>query len=140
MNKQVSRRDVLKWAVAALVALSTGLVTRAMARFLMPPVTHPAARAVNVPDARAMRVGEVRYVPAARAYLVRGRDGFYALSAVCTHLGCLVNHKGNGFQCPCHGSRFDTRGMNLSGPAPRPLPRLAVRWDGDALVLVPQSP
>lgn len=48
---------------------------------------------------------------------------FIALSAVCTHLGCIVkwvNDKGE-FLCPCHGGKFSTNGQVLGGPPPKPL-------------------
>lgn len=49
--------------------------------------------------------------------------GLHCLSAVCTHLGCLVEWNGieQSWDCPCHGSRFDTEGKILNGPAPSPL-------------------
>jgi nitrite reductase/ring-hydroxylating ferredoxin subunit len=47
----------------------------------------------------------------------------HALSARCTHLGCLVsfNAAETAWECPCHGSRFDIEGRVLHGPAVRPL-------------------
>ncbi len=82
--------------------------------------------------------GTIRVVSqSARAVFVRrGRDNTWlALSAVCTHLGCLVAPSGSGFRCPCHGSRFDATGRNVSGPAQRPLVRFPIERRGDALVL-----
>jgi cytochrome b6-f complex iron-sulfur subunit len=40
---------------------------------------------------------------------------------VCTHLGCIIARTTTGFECPCHGSCYDTRGEVVSGPAPRKL-------------------
>jgi thiosulfate dehydrogenase [quinone] large subunit len=51
---------------------------------------------------------------------------FKAFSAVCTHQGCPVQWTGNGFQCPCHGASFDSSGNVTGGPAPAPLPPIAV--------------
>jgi len=52
----------------------------------------------------------------------------HGFSAVCTHLGCLVNQVANGtIDCPCHGSRFNaTTGAVVAGPAPSPLPNIAI--------------
>jgi Rieske Fe-S protein len=60
--------------------------------------------------------------------VTRGADGVHAFSAVCTHQGCHVDRvQGGTIDCPCHGSRFDvTTGAVVAGPAPRPLPRIAV--------------
>lgn len=58
---------------------------------------------------------------------------FIALSAVCTHLGCIVEWRPREriFFCPCHGGKFSPEGKVLAGPPPRPLPsyRITVRKD-----------
>lgn len=56
-----------------------------------------------------------------------GDDAFEALSATCTHTGCLVRRAGDVFECPCHRSTFDAEGRPLEGPSPRPLDRLEAR-------------
>lgn len=60
---------------------------------------------------------------------------FVALSAVCTHLGCVVawQEQSGEFQCPCHGGRFSADGKVLGGPPPKPLETLSVVLDGDQL-------
>jgi Rieske Fe-S protein len=59
-----------------------------------------------------------------RVAVYRDEQGeLHALTARCTHLGCLVsfNSAERAWECPCHGSRFDTEGRVLQGPATRPL-------------------
>lgn len=62
---------------------------------------------------------------------------FVALSAVCTHLGCVVSWQDDKseFICPCHGGRFSPEGTVLGGPPPAPLENLAVTVDGDQLTV-----
>ena len=75
-------------------------------------------------------------VPEAPAVLIRGEDGVYrAFSKVCTHAGCpvaLYRRASHQLICPCHQSIFDVNdgAKNVSGPAPRPLPALALGVDG----------
>ena len=57
----------------------------------------------------------------------------YALSAECTHLGCLVpwDPIQKKFECPCHGSQYDARGSVIRGPAPGPLKLAKVSTEAD---------
>ncbi|MEP7306682.1 MAG: ubiquinol-cytochrome c reductase iron-sulfur subunit [Acidobacteriota bacterium] len=67
--------------------------------------------------------------------------GFYALIAVCTHLGCTPNYLSAEmkFKCPCHGSGFRLTGINFEGPAPRPLERAAISLADDGQLLIDKS-
>jgi cytochrome b6-f complex iron-sulfur subunit len=66
-------------------------------------------------------------------YIVRTAQGFYAVSAVCTHLGCITQWKpeDNLIECPCHGSKFQSNGTVVAGPAPGPLPHFAISLTTD---------
>lgn len=58
-----------------------------------------------------------------------------AFSAICTHQGCVVGAAGDRFECPCHGSVYDSAtGEVLQGPAIEPLPPIDVRVEGDRVV------
>ena len=62
---------------------------------------------------------------------------FKAFSAVCTHMGCLVNQISNGtIDCPCHGSQFSIKdGSVVGGPAPSPLAAQAIKVSGERITL-----
>jgi len=62
---------------------------------------------------------------------------FKAFSAVCTHMGCLVNQISDGtIDCPCHGSQFSIKdGSVVGGPAPSPLAAQAIKVSGERIIL-----
>jgi Rieske Fe-S protein len=64
---------------------------------------------------------------------------FLALSPVCSHRGCIVRKVRDGFECPCHGSRYDQYGEVIEGPAPRALTRYATELKGTELLIRYQS-
>jgi cytochrome b6-f complex iron-sulfur subunit len=68
-------------------------------------------------------------------FLVREGNEFKALYQVCTHLGCLVRQREDGFACPCHGSKFAEDGTLVASPAPRDMDQFAVEIvDGQVVV------
>jgi cytochrome b6-f complex iron-sulfur subunit len=124
--------------VAALGAV-VGLWTAAIARFMNPNVANQPSstfRAGFPADYVDGRV-ETKYRQSHGVWVVRGtyrgKSQIYALRTVCTHLGCItVWQEGQQkFQCPCHGSGFTKEGINIEGPAPRPLERCAIRLAAD---------
>jgi cytochrome b6-f complex iron-sulfur subunit len=130
-----ARRGLL-WAAgaAALGAVAAGLGMAA--RLLV-----PAARAA--PALRAGRPDEfpphsLRLLALAPIFIAREEAGFAALSARCPHLGCLVQRRGSGYVCPCHGSEFDERGAVLRGAARRGLRWLRVAVTADAVFVDPE--
>ncbi|MBN2645960.1 MAG: Rieske (2Fe-2S) protein [Desulfuromonadaceae bacterium] len=66
-----------------------------------------------------------------RFALIRDQGQVFALSLVCTHLGCTLTVTSRELTCPCHGSRFDQHGQVTRGPADRPLPRLRLEREGE---------
>jgi cytochrome b6-f complex iron-sulfur subunit len=91
------------------------------------------------------------FIPEARAYLVPApaelsdqfegqsveTDGLMALYMRCVHLGCRVPWcaPSQGFECPCHGSRYNAIGQYFGGPAPRNLDRFVVENQGGNLII-----
>jgi Rieske Fe-S protein len=76
------------------------------------------------------------------ANVIQTKTGVRALSAACTHQGCMVRwvSDSQNFQCPCHGGQYDIMGKNIGGPPQYPLPVLATKIDADNNVYVQQPP
>ena len=126
-GKRLSRRGVLGWLLATSGGSLLGVLLYPVLRYILPP---PQAEAV----ASAVVAGKTKDFPpnsgkvirfgARPAIVVRLTTGeFRALSAVCTHLGCIVhwNPEQQKIQCPCHAGVFTPDGTVVSGPPPRPL-------------------
>jgi cytochrome b6-f complex iron-sulfur subunit len=135
----VARRDFLGlaalWsAVAALAVAAIGALR--LPRAAVVPVPSRKFR-VTLPETLA--AGEP-YVPPGRSVAVfRDGSGVWAISTVCTHLGCIVKQEAAGFACPCHGSQFKLDGAVTKGPAPKALPWLAVAPAGNGTYLVDEG-
>lgn len=103
--------------------------------YLWPAARGGGADNVEIPGAANMSPGESAMLQVAGkpVIVVRGRSGFSAFSASCTHLGCLVKWDGGRkeFLCPCHAATFDENGGVVSGPPPAPLPPYKVKEVGD---------
>ncbi|RME23038.1 MAG: ubiquinol-cytochrome c reductase iron-sulfur subunit [Candidatus Zixiibacteriota bacterium] len=132
----VTRRHVLRWMMGGALGAVALIMARIGGSFLAPPLTTSGLAPVAVPLTDAPPPDGSKYIAPARAYLMQDTGGYFALSAVCTHLGCLVDLAGDKIQCPCHGSHYDIHGRNLSGPALRPLVHLALSRDdrGDLII------
>jgi cytochrome b6-f complex iron-sulfur subunit len=73
-----------------------------------------------------------------RIWVTRTSDRLFVIYARCTHLGCTPDWKAseNKFKCPCHGSGYDSEGINFEGPAPRPMDRARVALDAEGQIVV----
>ena len=106
---------------------------------------------INQPDGTIAPL----FVPAAQAYIIPFPDdpegssfestpapviagGLMALWQRCVHLGCRVPTclPSQGFECPCHGSKYNFHGEYESGPAPRNMDRFAVSIDDNNHLIV----
>ena len=131
------RKSFVILGIGSLAAAGCGAAVFGY-QFLSPNVLYEPSPIVNLGKPDGFPLDSVTANPAVGVYIVHSAEGFYALSAVCTHLGCLTAWKPElGIvACPCHGSKFNSRGVKIDGPAPRPLAWLKV-WvsdDGDLLV------
>ena len=136
-----SRRSVLEGIGAGwtLFPVATVAGTGMTVRFLFPNDTFepPSRFKVGFPDEFGLGVS-IKYKDRA-VWIVRDPGGFFALSTVCTHLGCTPNWLGEKFKCPCHGSGFFITGINFEGPAPRPLERHKIGLAPDGQIEIDKS-
>jgi cytochrome b6-f complex iron-sulfur subunit len=112
------------------------------AEYLSPNVVKEPPARFKAGNPEDYTPGSVTLDKEQKVFIVRGKEGaFYALSAVCTHLGCIANWKADegAIACPCHGSRFDREGNVVAGPAPRPLQRYAMSLDDHGVLVVDKS-
>jgi len=118
----VSRRRALT-ITSVLGLLGAGLVAGlSNLLFFRPRVTYGEPSRFRVGKPESFPLGTRLPLSRQRVTIVRTEAGMAAISNTCTHLGCVIGTTEIGFDCPCHGSRFDADGMVLGGPAPRPLP------------------
>jgi cytochrome b6-f complex iron-sulfur subunit len=117
----VSRRDFLKLASRAVLAAAGLLGLGGLFRFLDIQTDPSPQTDFDLGLPAKYPLGSRTILPDVPALLVHSQSGFSALSLVCTHLGCTVENRADGFACPCHGSRFDLQGNVIRGPAGKSL-------------------
>jgi Rieske Fe-S protein len=141
----MTRRDFV-FTIAIAAGGLQGLSPNAVVHAAEPEPSEPTPPPPPPPEPRQIvDAGPVEKFPTEGVYSFRD-DGFFvvrreqklwAVSAVCTHRGCLVRAQPDrSFYCRCHRSAFDPDGRVVSGPAPADLPRLAVTLDERNHVLV----
>jgi cytochrome b6-f complex iron-sulfur subunit len=137
---RMGRRSFLNFLMTAGAGLLAAFGAYSVGRYLWPPRRDGAGGPARVeagsvaafPEGAGKKV-VFRNQP---VWVIRAPFGFVALSAVCTHLGCIVEYdRGKGIWCPCHAAFFDLRGNVVSGPAPKPLPSFPVAVVGDKVVV-----
>jgi cytochrome b6-f complex iron-sulfur subunit len=152
-SASLSRRVLFKagfWIAAGWAAFWAGIGAMLVmtGRFMFPNVLAEPPSTIKVgfgSDFEPNQVNE-RWKAEWGFWIVRsdiydGVDKIYALSSICTHLGCPPNWLGaeQKFKCPCHGSGFYISGVNFEGPAPRPLERYKVLVGDDGQIVVDKS-
>lgn len=144
-DREITRRRFYEITGVAACAAAAGGATILSADFLRPRALFEPPTEFLAGPPEAIEVGQVVTNEIYRAYVIHSPEGFRALSAVCTHLGCVTRYDPgkNIIACPCHGSRFALDGEVIAGPAPVPLPtfQMTVSPKGeievDTAVMVP---
>ncbi len=129
---ELTRRAFLKVSLT----FSGAVTLVGMFKFLSYEEAPKTAARVVLDNPESYGPGSIIPVPEAQVWLMRDSDGLYALSSVCTHLGCNIRNTGEEFECPCHGSRFDFKGAVLQGPAISGLRYVEVSRSADNLLVI----
>jgi cytochrome b6-f complex iron-sulfur subunit len=133
---EISRRDFLKLTRDGLLYLSGALALGGVIRFLNFQ-TEPAPQTeFDIGPGENYSLNSRTLLADIPAILLHTDSGFSALSLVCTHLGCIVEQKNNGFTCPCHSSRYDAAGNVTHGPAKYSLRPLRVEKMSDGHLIL----
>jgi cytochrome b6-f complex iron-sulfur subunit len=123
-KKPISRRRLLAYAWIGAAAAVIGELIGGTFAFLWPRRRTTKAEKIFIAGKAAdFKVGEVVDFRREKTFVVRLEGGFLAISAICTHLHCIVNWNAviKEFECPCHGAKFNQSGEVVAGPPPRPL-------------------
>lgn len=128
MENMNSRRTFLGACLGGLGAIAAAAVSWPLFRYLSPRSDIWKSGTVVIPG-KDVPEGEAKFFEYAgsAAVLVRKRGGdLVAFSAVCTHLGCIVQWEKDkqDFLCPCHAGHYSADGEVTAGPPPKPLKKL----------------
>jgi cytochrome b6-f complex iron-sulfur subunit len=134
----ISRRDFLNEVTAGALGIAGLGALVVTYGYLSPNALFEPSTTFRAGNPDLYPVNSVTFNQDQQVYIVRTQEGFYAVSAVCTHLGCITQWKpdANLIACPCHGSKFKSDGTKVEGPAPRSLPHFAITLTPDGELLV----
>jgi cytochrome b6-f complex iron-sulfur subunit len=140
-QRELSRRAFFtRLGLGSLGVAAAGTLTFYY-QYLSPNVLFEASPIVDEGKAENYPLDSVTLDVDAGIYLVHVAEGYFSLSAICTHLGCMTAWKQEEgvIACPCHGSRFSREGQKMAGPAPKPLPWLRTWLSDDSNLMVDRS-
>jgi cytochrome b6-f complex iron-sulfur subunit len=138
-NEINQQRRRLVWS--AVTAFLTAWFI-AFFRFFLPRTLFEPATSFKIGYPEEYDLGvDTKWQQKYRIWVDRTPDRLFVIYARCTHLGCTPDWKSseNKFKCPCHGSGYDSEGVNFEGPAPRPMDRAHVERSPDGQILVDVS-
>ena len=111
-------------------------------RFFFPRVLYEPSTVFTIGYASDFGFGvETKFQKDHRIWVVHDPGRIFVIYARCTHLGCTPDWKAseNKFKCPCHGSGYDSDGINFEGPAPRPMDRAKIELNPEGQIVVDTS-
>jgi cytochrome b6-f complex iron-sulfur subunit len=131
----MKRRQFLQKTALTLVTVTGTVAAVSYFRQFFPRLAGEKRR-IAIGDATRYPVDTYTYLDENNLFVYRDHEGIRAVSAVCTHLGCILEKTIEGFECPCHGSCYNRKGEVLSGPAPRDLSWYRVGRTADGKIVI----
>jgi cytochrome b6-f complex iron-sulfur subunit len=129
--KNMNRRDFLKISTNSMLALAAALGVGGLIRYLSYQFDSPPRNEFDIGPESDYPIPSHTVLPNIPAVIIRDESGVKAMSLTCTHLGCMVEQRNFGYECPCHGSRYTPEGKVYKGPASSNLPMLQVKKSED---------
>lgn len=129
--KNITRRDFLKISTNSLLALAGVLGVGGLIRYLSYQFDSPPRNEFDIGPETDYPLYSRTVLAHIPAVVIHEDDGFQVMSLTCTHLGCSVEARNFGFECPCHGSRYAKDGNVFKGPATVNLPKLRIKKSED---------
>jgi cytochrome b6-f complex iron-sulfur subunit len=139
-REPLRRRDFLGLAAIWSTVLAFGGAVLGALRLPMPSVFPESNPRVKVGPTDRFPKGSSTFIREINVWIFHDDKGLYAISSICTHLGCVADRvpDSGAFKCPCHGSVFAADGAIVQGPAPKPLNWLALDLSPDGQLIVDQ--
>jgi cytochrome b6-f complex iron-sulfur subunit len=137
--RKLTREEFLTLLAWGGASIPLTLTTIGSLRFLIPNSTSGPPNVIKIGRAEDFPPGSQVFFSKDRLFVVSTERGIMAMSAACTHLGCAVARVEWGYQCPCHGSKYDSSGLVVAGPAPRALPWFRILQAPDGQLVVDRS-
>jgi cytochrome b6-f complex iron-sulfur subunit len=141
----ITRRRFVTYLLGFSVVATLGGVLTPIVGYLWPPrrVSTGGSGRVQVGKTADFAAGQGKVVPVSDKPVIvvnTAQGGLKAFSAICTHLGCIVQWDDSRkfIFCPCHDGRFNpVTGAVISGPPPAPLAQIELTVEGDAVYVSP---
>ena len=142
---KTTRRKFLDFFLTGGILGSIAAVFYPVANYLVPPKqTEAEVNSIKVGKISEFKNNDYKIVKFGRkpAIIIKDDSGeFHALSATCTHLGCIVQYRKDTKQiwCACHNGIYSLKGRNISGPPPKPLKEFKVNFVNEEIVITKTS-
>jgi len=135
----VTRRIFLDTIFKGIFAAIAVVFSYPIIRYMVPPQKSSQESSIVEVNAAEITMGKSKIVnyKETPTIVINTANGLFALTAVCTHLGCIVqwDETSQEIVCPCHGAKYDLNGNVKFGPAPKPLTIVKSAMAGDKILI-----